>query len=53
MLTGTPPSVAESTNLEMGMTHEKALYYSTFDTDDCQEGLKAFIEKRKPVFKHE
>jgi enoyl-CoA hydratase len=44
---------ADSSTLEMGMTHEKALYYATFDVQDCQEGLKAFIEKRDPVFKHE
>lgn len=44
---------ADSSTLGMGMAHEKTLYYATFDVQDCHEGLKAFIEKRDPVFKHE
>lgn len=43
---------AESTHLDAGLVHEKALYYSTFSTHDCQEGLAAFLEKREPVFEH-
>ncbi|KAK7993324.1 ClpP/crotonase-like domain-containing protein [Apiospora arundinis] len=43
---------AESSTLEMGMTHEKALYYATFDVQDCHEGQRAFLEKRKPNFEH-
>ncbi|KAK7995811.1 hypothetical protein PG991_015278 [Apiospora marii] len=43
---------AESTTLEQGMVHEKALYYSTFDVYDCHEGQRAFLEKRKPNFEH-
>ena len=26
------------------------LFYSLFDTNDQKEGMKAFIEKRKPTF---
>ena len=32
---------------------EKAYYYSTFNLDDCKEGIMAFLEKRAPKFKHE
>lgn len=34
------------------MVHEKALYYATFSTHDCKEGLSAFLEKRAPQFEH-
>ncbi|CAN8102832.1 unnamed protein product [Discula destructiva] len=43
---------AESMHLDAGLAHEKALYYSTFSTHDCQEGLKAFLDKREPKFEH-
>ncbi|KAK2613917.1 hypothetical protein N8I77_000785 [Diaporthe amygdali] len=43
---------AENSHLEAGMVHEKALYYSTFSTHDCREGLTAFLEKRPPRFEH-
>jgi enoyl-CoA hydratase len=35
------------------MPLEKSLYYSTFDLGDFQEGLAAFLEKRRAEFKHE
>ncbi|KAK8079259.1 ClpP/crotonase-like domain-containing protein [Apiospora phragmitis] len=47
-----PVRPAESSTLEMGMVHEKALYYSTFDVYDCHEGQRAFLEKRMPNFEH-
>lgn len=43
---------AENSHLEPGMIHEKALYYATFSTYDCKEGMSAFLEKRAPRFEH-
>ncbi|GKT53957.1 enoyl-CoA hydratase [Colletotrichum tofieldiae] len=37
---------------DAGMTLEKSLYYSTFGLGDFQEGMTAFLEKRRPDFKH-
>ncbi|KAI5862060.1 enoyl-CoA hydratase/isomerase [Durotheca rogersii] len=42
----------ENSSLDAGMTHEKSLYYSTFSLGDFQEGLTAFLQKRRPEFKH-
>ena len=36
---------------ENGFDTEADLFGSCFTTDDCKEGIQAFIEKRKPVFK--
>jgi enoyl-CoA hydratase len=38
--------------LPQGVQFERALFYSTFATDDQKEGMTAFVEKRKPDFKH-
>jgi enoyl-CoA hydratase len=35
-------------SLTDGLAHEKDLFYSLFSTQDQKEGMKAFIEKRKP-----
>lgn len=43
---------AEASHLDGGLVHEKALYYSTFSTNDCKEGMTAFLEKRPPKFEH-
>ncbi|KAF5025313.1 hypothetical protein F66182_2598 [Fusarium sp. NRRL 66182] len=43
---------AQDTDLGAGMTHEKALYYSTFSLDDFQEGINSFLGKRTPRFQH-
>src|SRR5258705_12759366 len=35
-----------------GVLYERRLFYSLFATDDQKEGMHAFIEKRKPLFRH-
>jgi enoyl-CoA hydratase len=34
-----------------GLSVEKELFYSLFSTEDQKEGMRAFIEKRKPNWK--
>ena len=38
------------TTLVEGVRHERALFLSLFGTPDQQEGMAAFVEKRKPAF---
>lgn len=40
------------TPLEEGLKAEAALFGKCFQTNDAKEGTSAFIEKRKPIFKH-
>ena len=44
-------SKADEMTLAEGMEFERRLFYSLFATDDQTEGMKAFVEKRKPDFK--
>ncbi|MGB7542489.1 MAG: enoyl-CoA hydratase [Burkholderiales bacterium] len=38
--------------LAEGMLFERRLFHSLFGTEDQKEGMAAFVEKRKPGFKH-
>ena len=38
--------------LAEGILFERRLFHSTFATDDQKEGMDAFVNKRKPDFKH-
>ncbi len=35
-----------------GVSHERRMFHSLFATEDQKEGMDAFVNKRKPVFKH-
>lgn len=43
---------AYETPLTEGVRFERRLFHSLFATEDQKEGMAAFIEKRKPIFKH-
>ena len=45
-------SRAYETVLSEGMRAERRLFHALFATQDQKEGMAAFIEKRKPAFKH-
>jgi enoyl-CoA hydratase len=38
--------------LAEGVLFERRLFHSLFATDDQKEGMAAFVEKRKPAFRH-
>lgn len=42
----------EGVPLPNGLALEKAAFRFVFETEDKEEGVKAFLEKRPPVFKH-
>ena len=42
---------AFETHLEEGLQFERKNFYLCFSSDDQKEGMNAFIEKRKPVYK--
>ena len=44
---------AFETTLDEGLQYERKNFYLTFASDDQKEGMKAFVEKRKAVFKGE
>src|SRR5690606_10931569 len=39
------------THLDEGLNFERKNFYLAFASDDQKEGMKAFIEKRKPEYK--
>lgn len=43
---------AYETTLAEGVRFERRLFHSAFATEDQKEGMAAFVEKRKPAFKH-
>lgn len=43
---------ALDTSLSEGLRYESRLFEATFALDDRREGMRAFIEKRSPVFRH-
>lgn len=43
---------AFETSLAEGMLFERREFHSTFALEDQKEGMRAFLEKRKPAFKH-
>jgi enoyl-CoA hydratase/carnithine racemase len=44
-------NAAFETTLSQGVMFERRLFQSTFALEDQKEGMAAFVEKRKPVFK--
>lgn len=42
---------AFNSTLSDGLTFERKNYYLTFSTEDQKEGIRAFLEKRKPNYK--
>jgi len=43
---------AYETTLAEGVHFERRLFHSLFATEDQKEGMAAFVEKRKPAFRH-
>ena len=43
---------AYETSLAEGVRFERRLFHATFALEDQKEGMAAFVEKRKPKFKH-
>jgi enoyl-CoA hydratase len=44
-------NAAFETSLEQGLEAERKNFFLLFSTEDMREGMRAFIEKRKPDFK--
>lgn len=44
-------NTAFETSLQMGLSHERRLFYMLFATEDQKEGMDAFISKRAPSWK--
>jgi enoyl-CoA hydratase len=44
-------SRSQDATLEVGLEFERKAFYMLFATENGKEGIRAFLEKRKPVFK--
>lgn len=42
---------AQDTSIDVGLEFERKAFYMLFATEDGKEGMKAFLEKRKPVYR--
>jgi enoyl-CoA hydratase len=52
MMTKESVNRAYETSLSEGVLFERRLFHSIFALEDQKEGMGAFVEKRKPTFKH-
>ena len=52
MMTKETVNASFEMSLSQGLRYERRLFQSMFTTDDQKEGMTAFVEKRKPHFKH-
>lgn len=52
MLTKESVNRAYETTLSEGVRFERRVFHSVFALEDQKEGMAAFLEKRKPAFKH-
>jgi enoyl-CoA hydratase len=52
MMTKEAINRAYESPLSEGVHYERRLFHSLFSTEDQKEGMSAFLEKRKPDFKH-
>jgi enoyl-CoA hydratase len=52
MMAKTAVNRAYETTLTEGIRFERTIFQSLFATDDKNEGMAAFIEKRKPEWNH-
>ena len=44
---------AYESTLSEGLRFERRFFHAAFGTEDQKEGMNAFVEKRKPNFKHQ